>query len=168
MKSIKKLTSVLSVTIIIFIGFACQNNNDTSDQNTGEDKYQTELPLIYHMAYLDRFTTKLYFAGQEENWELADIYAHEIEEISSMIINGEYTDEDINRSELLEVMLLPQIEMIEQAIDAKDPDLFADNYQTLINTCNQCHSAAKYGLIQITVPTDNPYNQDFSKPDYSN
>ncbi|MEX0608116.1 MAG: hypothetical protein WD016_04320 [Balneolaceae bacterium] len=162
MKNLHKLSGILLITTIILTGFACQDGEESSAQSNSEENYEAQLPLIYQMAFIDRYATKLYLAGVEENWALADIYAHELEEVSDMIIGGNYVDEGINRSELLETILLPQIEQMEVAIDSKDAELFQKNYQTMINSCNQCHSISQYGLIKITIPENNPYNQDFS------
>lgn len=159
-----KIGSVLLITSFIFIGIACQPDPDPDEHvNTGEHTIEA-VPLIYHMSFMQRYSAKLYFAGIEENWGLADIYAHEIEELAETIINGNHMDDDVDVSGLLETMLPPQIEQVEAAIDAKDKSLFENNYQTMIQTCNQCHQAANYGLVQITIPGTNPFNQDFSVP----
>ena len=43
-------------------------------------------PLGEQMGYLQRYVEKLYFAGQAQNWELADFYAHELGETTNDII----------------------------------------------------------------------------------
>ncbi|MBD3616976.1 MAG: hypothetical protein HUJ22_10430 [Gracilimonas sp.] len=129
------------------------------------EHYGETVPLIYHMSFMQGYSTKLYFSGMEENWGLADIYAHEIEELMETIIFENHMDDEVDVSGLLETMLPPEIEKIESAIDARDKDMFEENYQTMIHTCNQCHQAANYGLVKITVPEVNPYNQDFSVPE---
>lgn len=165
MKNSLKATFVLLVTSLVFIGIACQPDQQSEEQ-TNADKQQVDaVPFNYHMSFMHDYSAKLYLAGMEENWGLADIYAHEIEEITETIIDGDHTDDGIDLSGLLDSMLPPQIEQIEAAIDAQDRNMFENNYQTLIQTCNQCHQAANYGLVQITVPESNPFNQDFSAPE---
>lgn len=153
----------ISVLLSFIFLMGCQMQQKPAITFENED--DSQLPLIYQMAYIDRYASKLYFAGQEQNWELADMYTHELEEVAETIIESNDTDNGINRSELMETMLIPQIEAMEEAIDAKDRELFNRNYQTLIHTCNKCHSAAEYGMVKITVPNTNPYNQDFSVQD---
>jgi len=131
-------------------------------EGESEKNYVAELPLIYHMAYFERFSEKLYFSGIEENWELADIYTHELEEIAEMIAEGDFVDENIDRSKLMEDMFIPQIEEMEKAIDSKDLAAFKERYQILIQTCNSCHDAANYKAVNITIPENNYYHQDFS------
>lgn len=165
MSHFSKLSAIVLLMTSFFIGVACQPQQDGSSNHMDtEEQYEDTIPLIYHMSFVQRYSSKLYFAGMEENWELADIYSHEIEEISETIINGNHVDDGVNVSELLKTMLLPKIENLETSIEAKDRAMFEANYQTLIQTCNQCHDAANYGAVQITVPDDNPYNQDFSAP----
>ncbi len=121
------------------------------------------LALIYQMSFMNRYAHKLYLAGMEENWELADIYTHEIEEIAETIIAENHVDDGVNVSELMEAMLVPQIEQIEQSIDSEDLQEFEQKYNTLVNTCNQCHVASNYGAVKVKVPESNPFNQDFSR-----
>ncbi|MEX0845389.1 MAG: hypothetical protein WD022_08900 [Balneolaceae bacterium] len=168
MKNYTKLIGTLIVTAFVFIWISCQpqpqkpGHMDSYEQNTDT------VPLIYHMSFMQRYATKLYFSGMAENWGLADIYAHEIEELAEVIIEGNHVDDEVNVSELLETMLPPEIEQIELAIDAKDKAMFERNYQTMIRTCNKCHQSANYGLVNVTVPETNPYAQDFSAPDDAN
>lgn len=164
MKHLLKVGTLLLITSFIFIGIACQPNHQPDEHMDGDEYYMDTVPLIYHMSFMQRYSAKLYFAGMEENWGLADIYAHEIEEIAETIVDGNHMDDGIDVSGLLESILPPQIEQIESAIDSKDKNLFEKNYQTMIQTCNQCHQASDYGLVQITVPKNNPFNQNFSAP----
>ncbi len=153
------------LVLALFIGISCQQQQDKSGSHADtEERYEDAIPLIYHMSFMQRYSHKLYLAGTAENWELADIYSHEIEELSETIIDENHIDDGVNVSKLLNTMLLPQIENIEAAIDAKNPELFESNFQTMVQTCNQCHDASNYGAVKITVPDHNPYNQDFSAP----
>lgn len=156
--------SVLLITAILFIGIACTSNQNNGEFAESESQLAEEagLPLIYHMSFISRYAKKLYFAGDAENWELADIYNHEIEEISEDIIASGEMHDDTNISQLMESMLLPQVEQIEETIDAGDREMFLDRYNVMIQTCNQCHIASDYGAVKVTVPETNPFNQDFS------
>ncbi|MGN8225658.1 hypothetical protein [Gracilimonas sp. BCB1] len=149
----------------VFIGLSCQPKQQNSqDHPDTDEQYEDAIPLIYHMSFMQRYSHKLYLSGTAENWELADIYSHEIEELSETIIEENHVDDGVNVSKLLNSMLLPQIENIEAAIDSKDKERFESNFQTMIQTCNQCHMAANYGAVKVTVPEGNPFNQDFSLP----
>lgn len=165
-----KILSATFITILIFISIACEpqpSQKIVSEAEThmdSEENYANTVPLIYHMSFIQRYSTKLYFAGLEENWGLADIYAHELEELSEVIIEGDMIDDGINISDLMKTMLPPQIEKVEQAIDNKNLVMFKRGYENMIQTCNQCHQEADYGLVKITIPEQNHFNQDFSAP----
>lgn len=162
MSIFRSYTKPLYILALCFLAGSCAENPEPEIEIT-ESEMEVQLPLIYQMGFMHTYSEKLYFAGLEENWELADIYSHELEEVSEAIIAANDIDDEINRSRLLETMLLPQLEAVESAIDNRDLDAFKRNYQTMINTCNQCHQAANYGVIKIIVPEKNRYNQDFSK-----
>ena len=157
-------SSILLLTLFTFLGISCSSDSD-SDSNGTVENYQSaieEIPLIYHMSFISRYAQKLYFAGEAENWELADIYSHEIEEISADIVSRGEMHDGINISELMETMLLPQIEQLEEAIDSGDREMFMDRYSVMIQSCNSCHDASDYGAVKVTIPDENPYAQDFS------
>lgn len=152
--------SILFTSVVLLIGISCSDNQQMEQDSHVEE--MEEIPLIYHMSFISRYTKKLYFSGEAENWELADIYSHEIEEIAEGIIEQNHVDDEgINISNLMESMLLPQIERVEEAIDNQNREMFQERYNILIQTCNQCHTAANYGAVQVTVPEANPFNQEF-------
>lgn len=162
--NLTNLTSILFLTGILLIVIACTNTQNSDELTVSESRLAEEaaLPLIYQMSFISRYTQKLYFAGDAKNWELADIYNHEIEEISEGIVAGDETHDGNNISQLMESMLLPQVERLEQAIDSGDREMFLNRYNVMIKTCNQCHLASDYGAVRVTVPETNPFSQDFS------
>jgi hypothetical protein len=148
---------------VLFAGIACTNSQENDmELKEGHQAEEEGLPLIYHMSFISRYSMKLYFAGEAENWELADIYSHEIEEITKGIVDREEEHDGINIGELMGTLLLPQIEELELAIDSGDREMFLDRYNVMIQTCNQCHVASDYGAVKVTVPELNPFNQDFN------
>lgn len=167
---LKKSRHFLLVIIIMGLGLSFIVASDiispekTTNEHTATEVSDTDqiIPLIYHMSFMSRYTQKLYFAGEAENWELADLYSHEIEEIGQNLAEKGYVYHDIDVGELVTQMMLPQIEKLEDAIDAQDPRLFAENYRILIDSCNSCHVASDYSIIKVDIPEDNPYAQDFS------
>lgn len=128
---------------------------------SSEGKHE-DYPLLETMGYYQRFSHKLWLAGKNENWELANFYTHELEEVSEKLIDGNVIHDDYNLSNLSEAMLLPKIEKVEQAIRQKDQVLFLENYELMISSCNLCHNTTKHDFIKILVPTDSTiYNQLF-------
>lgn len=115
------------------------------------------------MTNLQRHANKLWFAGKNKNWELANFYAHEIEEAMEEIEKREVMEEDINISKLIPLMGYPAVKKVEESIKQEDIEAFNLEYANLITNCNSCHKAAKYSMIQIKIP-DQPVfdNQIYS------
>lgn len=128
------------------------------------EEHQVEgYPLLETMGYYQRFSDKLWLAGVNQNWKLADFYTHELEEVTEDLIKGNVIHDDYNISNLSEAMLFPKIEKVEEAIRKKDEVLFLENYELMISGCNLCHQATKHNFIRITVPNESSkWNQDFT------
>ena len=110
------------------------------------------------MSSIQVHHAKLWFAGKNKNWELADFEMHEIAETLDAI--KEYQTE---REESKKVdMLKPSLDAVKDAIDKKDSSLFNSSYLLLTNTCNNCHKAVNFGFNVVKVPETPPFsNQGF-------
>ena len=121
-----------------------------------------DIELAVQMGYLQRFADKLYFAGQAENWPLADFYLHEIEETAAVLTSTDLYEEDIHLNPLVESMLVSQVEALEATVDAADRAQFDAAYISLIQSCNACHGATNHAFVRIQTPEASTYtNQDF-------
>jgi hypothetical protein len=120
-------------------------------------------PLGEQMGYLQRYVEKLYFAGQAKNWDLADFYAHEVDETAEDIMAAKVVKEGVEVSKLMTTMLPPAEQGLQEAVQARDPELFQARYGALVDSCNACHQEAKHGFMKITIP-DRPSvtNQSFA------
>lgn len=101
---------------------------------------------------------KLWFAGQNQNWPLADFEIHEIQEALDDI--NEFCKD---RPEIKSIgMLKPPIDSMTEAIGHKDLQSFKNNFLILTNTCNTCHKATDHGFNVVIIPMSPPVsNQDF-------
>jgi hypothetical protein len=101
---------------------------------------------------------KLWFAGQNQNWELASFEINEIEEALSGI--EKYC---IDRPETKAITMIYQpLDSLIKAIQNKNQVSFNTNYMVLTNTCNRCHKATNHEFNVITSPGTPPFsNQDF-------
>ena len=149
--------------LLIFVCSSCQQ----SKQNTLQqkvDSLEKRLANTYKpgfgefMSSIQVHHAKLWFAGQNQNWELADFEMHEIAETIDAI--KEYQTE---REESKKVdMLKPSLEAVKDAIEKKDPALFNSSYLLLTNSCNNCHKAVNFGFNVVKVPETPPFsNQAF-------
>lgn len=106
---------------------------------------------------------KLWFAGKNSNWDLANFEMDEIKELMEMAKQVE-TD----RPEIASLpMIFPALDSLTASIKNQDEKSFESNFETLTNTCNSCHVKTNFAFNVITIPTAPPVsNQNFAKPDY--
>ena len=158
----------LTIILIAFFMISCSSKYENKIQEL-QNQLQNQQELLKNtykpgfgdlMGGLQNHHNKLWFAGTNENWELADFALHEIEEIV----------EDIkmlhaNREETQSIFIIePALEAMDEAVDNQNLSQFKEEYINLTNACNTCHKATGYEFISIQTPTLPSYtNQDFSR-----
>jgi hypothetical protein len=151
--------------LLIIIASSCkQQTENTAALRSRIDSLEKKLAATYKpgfgefMSSIQVHHAKLWFAGENQNWELADFEMHEIAETIDAI--KEYQTE---REESKKVdMLKPSLEAVKDAIDKRDPALFNSSYLLLTNSCNNCHKAVNFGFNVVKVPEIPPFsNQAF-------
>lgn len=155
--------------IILLLIFACVTMiacNQPGNQllQTKVDSLQTKLNDVYKpglgefMMGIQEHHAKLWFAGINKNWQLADFEVHEI---------GETLDDVkkycTDRPEIKGLGIIdPAVATIKAAIDKQDMEKFKSGFTELTNNCNTCHKDNQHGFNIITIPTSPPVtNQDF-------
>ena len=157
----------MKALLIILIIICCVSSCRQSEQNALQqrvDSLEKKLAATYKpgfgefMSSIQVHHAKLWFAGKNQNWELADFEMHEIAETLDAI--KEYQTE---REESKKVdMLKPSLDAVNDAIQKKDSALFNSSYFLLTNTCNSCHKAVNFGFNVVKVPETPPFsNQSF-------
>jgi hypothetical protein len=154
------------VIALILLLAACDSKNSREQQKMQQtiDGLKKELNQAYKpgfgefMSGIQMHHAKLWFAGLNQNWPLADFEIHEIDEAV----------EDIqkfcnDREETKSIgMIKAPIDSLNDAIQQKDPGRFKTSYVLLTNTCNNCHKATAHEFNVVTIPTSSPVvNQDF-------
>lgn len=110
------------------------------------------------MSSIQIHHAKLWFAGENQNWRLADFEIHEIMEA---IDNIKKYQKERKESEVIG-MIDPAIDTMNIAIKLKNPSLFKHSYISLTNTCNQCHRDVNFEFNFVKIPDQPPFsNQDF-------
>ena len=106
---------------------------------------------------------KLWFAGKENNWDLA---AYEIDEIMEGFEDAEKqfsTHDGIPVAEMIKANIDPAVEELRKAVGAKSRTKFAVAFDKLTSACNTCHTGANKQFIRIQRPTSSPLsNQKFA------
>jgi hypothetical protein len=154
---------ILAVTTCVIV--AC-NQSSTSEQQLQVkiDSLQKQLSETYKpgfgefMSGIQVHHAKLWFAGQNQNWPLADFEVHEILETLDDL--REFCKD---RPELKSIgMINPALDSVSNAIQQKNLSSFNRSFYFLTNTCNNCHKATNHGFNVVMIPTSLPVvNQDF-------
>ena len=153
--------------VIIFALTLCscnQKQDNTQVLQNRIDSLQKQLTETYKpgfgefMSSIQAHHSKLWFAGQNENWKLADFEVHEIMEVVEDIHKFQTERKESRKIE----MINPALDSINYAIQQKNPALFKSSFSLLTNTCNNCHRATDFEFNVVKIPDTQPYsNQDF-------
>ncbi|MBL7744633.1 MAG: hypothetical protein JNN00_14275 [Chitinophagaceae bacterium] len=156
------------IIIILLICAACnQSHGDAGALQKRIDSLELKLADSYKpgfgefMSNIQMHHAKLWFAGQNGNWALADFEVHEIMESLDDI-----TQYQSERKESQKVGLLtPALDSINAAIKQQDPVLFKNSFVLLTNSCNNCHHATDFSFNVVKIPESPPVtNQSFKAP----
>ncbi len=156
----------LLILLIAFSFFGCQQ----SSSNTALQKKVDSLQIAVNNAYkpgLGEFMSqmqvhhaKLWFAGKEENWDLANFEIGEIGEALNDI--PKYC---ADRPEVKSIgMITAPVYNISNAIKEKDQKKFENDFVLLTATCNNCHQQTNHGFISIKIPDVSPVSNQNLKP----
>ena len=150
--------------ILTFVFFACNQQTDNKVLQSRIDSLESKLADTYKpgfgefMSGIQTHHSKLWFAGQNENWKLADFEVHEIMEAIEDI---QKFQTERKESQMIG-MINPALDSINNAIQQKNPALFKSSYTLLTYTCNNCHRAADFEFNVVKIPDTQPFsNQDF-------
>ena len=158
MKNVLSVVALLVSLTVLGLWFW----KDTPNQPVPEADASDEYPILETMGYYQRFSHKLWISLEGQNWELANFYVHELEEVTEEFTKANVVDEGYELSQFADMMLTPAVEDMEVAVKEQSGDLALKNYRMLINACNACHTATAHGYIKVTVPqAGQVFNQDF-------
>ncbi len=151
---------VTAVTTTLFLTSGCGEGevSEVRLQEALEGWAERFTPGLHEqMIHLQFRHASLWFAGEEENWELADYMIHELEELVEEIEEANPVYRGVAVAELLGEMTHPAIEAIETAITRRDRDAFRMGYDQLTTACNACHIASERPAIVMQRPDHPPY-----------
>ena len=159
------MTKKLTIIILSCGLFSCQQPADNSAQLQSQiNDLQKQLADSYKPGFGDLMGSiqihhnKLFFAGENKNWKLADFEVHEILEALEDLPKFCKDREEIKSLQMIQ----PAIDSINIAISQKNSTLFKNSFVLLTNTCNNCHRATNFGFNVVKIPDTPPFsNQDF-------
>ncbi len=159
-----KIKKTVIILLTITILSSCQKSGNSKDLQTRIDSLEIKLSESYKpgfgefMGNIQIHHAKLWFAGENQNWKLADFEMNEIKENLEGI--QKYCS-DRTETKSIE-MINPAMDSLSNAILKKNKERFQRNYTNLTNSCNSCHQATNHEYNVIVIPKNPPFsNQDF-------
>jgi hypothetical protein len=155
---------LVSISFILFLN-ACNPKQDRMDSLEHQiDSLSKRIDSAYapglgeFMVSIQLHHAKLWFAGKNGNWELANF---ELGEIQEDLDDIQHYNKD--RPEIKELpMIFSPLDSIRTAVDHKDAPGFNRSFTFLTITCNNCHQVTKHGFNKIKIPDSQPVtNQVF-------
>ncbi|HXL55932.1 MAG TPA: hypothetical protein VN958_06735 [Chitinophagaceae bacterium] len=158
-----KQAILFSGIVLLLLEYKNSSNNIVQLQHR-IDSLQKKIDDAYKpglgefMSGIQVHHAKLWFAGKNNNWKLADFEIHEIMEAVEDIQHYAADREEVKELPMLQ----PALDSINDAINKKDKNLFSKYFILLNNTCNNCHRAVHYEFNMVKIPERAPYsNQEF-------
>ena len=153
--------------LILFLPLcnACGNSSNTNQLEARIDNLQQKIDHSYKpglgefMSQIQVHHAKLWFAGKNKNWKLADFEIHEIMES----VNGIQAYAADREESKKVIMMQPALDSINHAIEQKDTALFKNSFVLLTATCNNCHTAVNYEFNMVKIPDAPPFSNQVFK-----
>ena len=159
------MVRMLFFSLIFFILHACSDDSGrlaklesrvAELEKKADDSYRPGFGEF--MGNIQVHHAKLWFAGTNGNWALADFEVSEIRETLDNL--KKYQAARVETQSL--PMIEPVLDGVADAIKKKDKKDFKQLFTTLTETCNQCHRAVNYPFNDVKIPDHPPFgNQVF-------
>jgi hypothetical protein len=157
------MLKILSGIFILLAFISCGNSNKQEQQlmnNMADTTAMYKPGFGEFMTYIQIHHAKLWFAGKNKNWKLAEFELNEITETVESIKKFQKEREETKALQILE----PAVGSIKSAIQKENPAQFVESFAALTKTCNTCHQAVKFEFNVVKIPDTPPFtNQDFTK-----
>jgi hypothetical protein len=147
--------ALIAITAPLIVGCGSRSTTEAYVPGLGE---MMSLQQMRHV--------KLWFAGQAENWELADYEVDELGEGFDDIVKFHPTHKEspVAPKDAIPRMVTQPLKDLRAAIEKKDPSAFVQAYDSLTASCNNCHQATNFTFNAVQTPATNPYpNQVFTR-----
>ena len=109
---------------------------------------------------------RLYYAGIQNNWELAAAEAQNLRSAFRRIADTVPTYLNRGLDEAITAMMTPKLRAVDAAIAAGDAKQFTRAYGDLTAACNACHAYLEHPFLVIKTPDPQAHaaypDQDFS------
>jgi soluble cytochrome b562 len=158
----KKIFIVLPLLLLTF----CSDNSDKISQLQKQiDSLQSNINSTYQSGFGEFMTNiqihhaKLWFAGINQNWRLAEF---EVEEIHESLEDIQKFQSAREETKTLPIIFAP-LDSVLAAVNDKSLNKFKQSFTLLTNTCNACHKAVKNEFNKIKIPESPPFSNQIFK-----
>jgi len=158
----KKIFFVLPLLLLTF----CSDNSDQISQLQEQiDSLQSNINGTYQSGFgefminIQIHHAKLWFAGVNQNWKLADFEIHEIKESLEDIQKYQSQREETKTLPII----FPPLDSVQNSINNNSLSDFKQSFILLTNTCNACHQAVKNEYNKIKIPDSPPFSNQIFK-----
>jgi hypothetical protein len=163
MKSMRLLVTVILFSAALFAG--CINH---TEEAKSLQKQIDSLRIRWNNSYkpgmgelmsnIQLHHSKLWFAGENKNWPLAE-YNESLIQSAFKKIQLYHGDKPEAKAAF---MIIPAMDSISKAISEKSKGSFERSFLLLTVTCNNCHTVTSHAFNVITIPKIPPVtDQDF-------
>lgn len=102
--------------------------------------------------------SNLWFAGQQQHWDLAQFYWNETRShlqwaVRIIPVRKDNAGVDVKLAEILAAMESGPLKQLAESISAKDAAEFAKAYRFTMESCYACHKASDKPFIRLQIPT---------------
>jgi hypothetical protein len=156
----------LTCALFAFITGCTSHATNQTDIQSQIDSLNSKINNAYSpglgefMSSIQLHHAKLWFAGKNGNWELAEFELGEIQEALDDIQKFNRDRPEITQLPIIKFSL----DSVKMAVSEKNPTAFKKRFTLLTNSCNTCHQATKHGFNVIKIPDVPPVtNQSFEK-----
>ena len=110
--------------------------------------------------------SKLWFAGQASNWDLAAYELKELREGFDDVVKFHPMQDGalVTVPQLIPNMMDAPLEALDEIIAAKDSTRFVVGFDELTNACNGCHESTDCDFNVVQRPSQNPYTNQVFEP----
>ncbi|MCI0534781.1 MAG: hypothetical protein L0Z50_06110 [Verrucomicrobiales bacterium] len=118
------------------------------------DQAHVMTSVAYHYA-------NLWFAGQKENWPLAEFYWTEVRSHMSWAVRvipvrKDPQGNDVRLPEILDPIEKSAFEDLHKTISDKNVETFRDSYKQMLDSCYACHLASGKPFLRLQIPERPP------------
>ena len=135
-----------------------QNSATVAELRSEVDQLKGLVPDQSHaMMDVEYHFSNLWFAGQQENWPLAEFYWGETRShlrwaVRIKPIRQDSAKRDVKLADILQAVENTPLKQLHEAIEAKDQEQFIAAYKVTLEACYSCHKSSEKPYLRPHIP----------------